>query len=47
LFLFKSKDKKQEGLFSKGWKDNFIESILAYWLIWNVIMLLLSIIRLI
>jgi hypothetical protein len=46
LFLFKSKDKKREGLFSKEWKDDFIESILAYWVLWNAIVLLIHIVRL-
>jgi hypothetical protein len=47
LFLFKTKilNRKLENPFSQGWKDNFIESVVAYWIIWNGIMFLLFLIR--
>jgi hypothetical protein len=47
LFLFKTKilNRKLENAFSQGWKDNFIESVVAYWIIWNGIMFLLFLIR--
>ena len=47
LFLFKSKsvNRKEEKTLKQEWKDNFIENVFAYWIIWNSVILLFTLIR--